>query len=353
MNLPFLLPGGSYMRILCTLILFLFLSCLIPDEQVAGSLVIMTWNVQNLFDAETSGLEYEEYDPLQSDWNEESMRAKMESLQEIILSIEPDLPDIILLQEVENREVLEILNRDYLDGHYQFVEAWGDGKSAISCGLLSLRTPDQVHLHYPGEFGKSGLRPLVEIHFSGDGSHFILFNNHWKSRSGGQAATEQARIMSASVLASRIAELRKDGEVNIIVAGDLNGSCEDFRPGGSQTAQIPVEELHNVPWQNSLFISYEEQDTFIDSGKVILFSPWKSLDSEGSYFFQNRWMKLDQLLLDRGLFDGKGLEYEGSQCVANPLMCDDQGLPMGWESWRQEGYSDHFPLILFLENSEK
>ena len=129
------------MRILCTLILVLFLSCLIPDEQVSGSLVIMSWNVQNLFDAESSGLEYEEYDPLRSDWGEESMRARMENLQEIILSVEPDIPDILLLQEVENREVLEILNRDYLDNRYHYAEAWGDGKSAISCGLLSIRPP--------------------------------------------------------------------------------------------------------------------------------------------------------------------------------------------------------------------
>jgi len=341
------------MRLLCTFVSIIFLSCLIPEEQTEESLVIMTWNVQNLFDAETSGFEYEEYDPLQSDWNEDKMRSKMENLQEIILSLGPDIPDILLLQEVENREVLEILNRDYLDGRYSFVDAWNDGHSAISCGILSHMTPDQVHLHYPGKFGKRELRPLVEIHYTTGSGRIILFNNHWKSRSGGQRATEQARIMSASVLAARIRELRQSGETDIIVAGDMNGSYEDFRTGGSQTAQIPVEDIYSEVWTNSLYISSDSRDTFMDSEKTILYSPWNEMDSEGSYFFQNRWMKLDNLLLDRGLFDGSGMEYRNSICAANPLMCDDQGHPSGWESWREEGYSDHFPLLLFLESSKK
>ncbi len=341
------------MRTLYPLILLLFSSCLIPEEEISDSLTLMTWNVQNLFDAESSGIEYEEYDPLQSDWNEEKMRAKMSNLQEIILSLEPELPDIILLQEVENRRVLDILNREYLDGYYTFAEAWGDGSSAICCGILSRLKPDQVHLHFPGEYGKTGLRPLVEIHFSTGGDRLILFNNHWKSRSGGQGATEQARIMSASVLAARIGELRQEGLRSIVVAGDMNGSCEDFRTGGAQTAQIPVEELTAVPWKNSLYVSSVPEDTAMETEKTVLYSPWHSMDSAGSYFFQNRWMKLDQLLLDGGLFDGSGLDYRESQCLVNPAMCDEQGHPMGWESWREEGYSDHFPLILILETAEK
>ncbi|QEN08898.1 endonuclease/exonuclease/phosphatase family protein [Oceanispirochaeta crateris] len=334
--------------VLCIQTVLLFISCLIPEEDMVDSLSVMTWNVQNLFDDQSSGVEYEEYDPQLSDWDENSMRIKLENLKEVLLSAEPELPDIILLQEVENREILEVLNEDYLDGYYSFIDAWDDRESAICCGILSCYTPEEVHLHFPGLYGKRQLRPVVEIHFRMGSETLILFNNHWKSRAGGQAATETARIRAAGVLSKRIVELRNQGYTNLVVAGDLNGSWEDFRAGGVQTAQIPVEEIQNVSWTDCLYISLEPADTFLSTDKTVLYSPWKGMESEGSYFFQNRWMKLDHFFLDRGLVDQQGLEYLHSSCMALPFMSDELGRPAGWESWRLKGYSDHFPLILFL-----
>lgn len=330
----------------------LLLSCLMPEEPPADSLTIMTWNVQNLFDADSSGMEYEEYDPLLSDWNEDKMRIKLENLREVLFGIDSDLPDILLLQEVENRDILVLFNQEYLDGYYNYAEAWSDRESAICSAVLSRYTPDEVHLHFPGIYGKRQLRPLVEIHFTAGREKLILFNNHWKSRSGGQAATEDARIRISSLLCKRISELHQSGFTNILVAGDLNGSREDFRSGGTQTAQIPVEELHSLSWTNSLYVSHDPQDTFMESEKTILYSPWDGMESEGSYFFQNRWMKLDHFLLDRGLLDDSGLEYLDSNCAVLSLMCDEDGHPFGWESWRTAGYSDHFPLILSLGDSD-
>ncbi|MDA3955849.1 endonuclease/exonuclease/phosphatase family protein [Oceanispirochaeta sp.] len=339
-------------NILLILTVSLIFSCLMPEEPEIASLSIMTWNVQNLFDDQSSGQEYEEYDPHESDWDEAKMRIKLENLKEILLSVDSELPDIILMQEVESRQILDLLNKEYLDGYYSFIDAWDDRESAICCGILSRYTPQEVHLHFPGSYGKRPLRPVVEIHFILGKERLILFNNHWKSRAGGQAGTEEARIRAASVLSGRIRELQNQGDVNLVVAGDLNGSWEDFRPGGVQTAQIPVEEMQNVSWQNSLYISLNPEDTFLTTDKTVLFSPWKGMESEGSYFFQNRWMKLDHFFLDRGLVDQSGLEYLSSRCMAVPLMCDDQGHPAGWESWRSDGYSDHFPLILFLGNPD-
>ena len=337
-------------------VLFLFLSCLIPGESLSGEFSILSWNVQNLFDGVSDGNEYDEYDPALSDWDEEGMRVKLEHLQEVLYSLGDALPDVLLLQEVENREVLLILNDEYLDGSYVYVDAWKDRATAISCGVLSRFPPKEVHLHFPGRYGKRELRPLVEMHFDLEGEELVLFNNHWKSRTGGQAATEEARIMASSVLASRVRELRAEGLQNIVAAGDFNGSVEDFRSGGSQTAQLPVDEIKSTAWRDSLFVGYSGSDCSLSDEKTVLFSPWREMENdgaEGSYFYQNRWMKLDHFFLDYGLLDGSGWEYESSRCLSLPLMTDELGRPMAWESWRSAGYSDHFPLFMILRKEEE
>lgn len=331
----------------------LILSCLMPDESETDSLTVMSWNVQNLFDAVSDGNEYPEYDPSRMEWNEQKMRIKLENLRDVLLALDGGLPDILLLQEVENKNVLEILNKEYLDGHYSFYDTWKDRDSAIGCGILSTVVPDQIHLLFPGDYRGRALRPLAEIHFTIASEELIVINNHWKSRGGGQLATEKGRLLSADLLCTRIRELRDEGLRNIIVTGDLNGSSEDYRSGGAQCAQIPIEEIFDIPWENSLIISSDSRDINMESSRVILFSPWTDMDSEGSYFYQNRWMKLDHFLLDQGLLDQKGLEYKDSSCIILPDNSNDQGQPLVWESWREAGCSDHFPLFLSLGFSEK
>ncbi|MDC7231873.1 MAG: hypothetical protein PQJ58_01480, partial [Spirochaetales bacterium] len=219
---------------------FGLLSCLMPDKPEAESLTLLSWNVQNLFDSVSDGTEYPEYDPERSDWNEQKMRIRLENIQTLLLALDGGLPDLLLLQEVENTNILEILNEEYLDGYYQFCDAWKDTSSAVGCGIMTRVMPDLVHVHFPGDYRGMPLRPLAEIHFSLPSGDLAVFNNHWKSRGGGQMATEEGRLLSASLLCRRIRELREEGVENILIAGDLNGSAEDYRPGGDQCAQIPV-----------------------------------------------------------------------------------------------------------------
>ncbi len=338
------------MKKILLLTLCFFPSCLIPGgDSQGGGLTILSWNVQNLFDDSLDGTEYDEYIPSPSGWGERGMRIRMERFREVLDSIGGGYPDILLLQEIENRRVLEILNKEYLKGYYSFVDAWTSQGSAISLGVLSRRPPRVVHLHFPGKYQKQPLRPLVELHLSIGSESLVLFNNHWKSRRGGQKATEGIRVLSAELLSRRIQELRRAGVRNILVAGDLNGSREDYGSGSIQSAQIPVEKLFDSPYQYSLYVSYNRKDTRIETNKVILYSPWKNWDTPGSYFYQARWSKLDHFLVAQGLLDGVGLEYETSRVVNLPLLGNQGGTPAGWQSWSEEGYSDHFPLFLSLK----
>ncbi|MDC7235042.1 MAG: hypothetical protein PQJ58_17550, partial [Spirochaetales bacterium] len=111
--------------------------------------------------------------------------------------------------------------------------------------------------------------------------------------------------------------------------------------------------MFDIPWDSSLIITDDPADLQMESSQVLLYSPWNDMDQPGSYFFQNRWMKLDHFLMNRGLTDGRGLDYQDSACIILPVNSDDLGRPQVWESWREAGCSDHFPLFLSLGFSEK
>ena len=333
------------------LLVFFFLtaySCRIPRTPEEASLSVMTWNVQNLFDAVSDGTEYREFDPARSDWDEDLLRIRLENLSQVILSATDSGPDLILLQEVENAAVLEQLNREYLGDRYPYSGVAMYTENSIHSGYLSRYPPEKVHVHLPGEYGDFPLRAILELHFILEGEELVVLNNHWKSRSGGFAATEAGRVASSRAVSFRLRELREEGVTTVIVAGDFNGSREDYYPGGRQTAQIPLEYLPDTPWMDSLFVTYDPAELPPREERAVLFSPWGQMTAEGSYFFQNRWMMLDHFLLGSGLSDGSGWEYKSAACLSASPFCSDQGYPLPWASWSGSGYSDHFPLLLEL-----
>lgn len=345
------------MKFYSPLFLFLWLfgacsACRMPEAPREQSFTVMTWNVQNLFDHESSGLEYDEFNPALSPWTESLYRLRLENLSRVIRSVGREGPDLLLLQEVENQAVLDRLDRDYLDGAYPYRGAWVYTDSAVRCGYLSRRPPSSVHLHFPGRYGTRPLRPILELRFDLDGEELVVLNNHWKSRSGGAAATEGGRILSARSAAARIKALRRQGRDLVLLAGDLNGSREDYRPGGAQTAQIPLAHLPGLPWADSLYVTQNREEAVEVPDRAVLFSPWGEIAAPGSYFFQNRWMKLDHFLLTPGFWDGAGWEYARAECLDGAPPAAPGGRPDPWATWRESGYSDHLPLLLFLKKTD-
>ena len=337
-----------FIQVLLIMLFFTACSCRIPTAEESSTLTLMTWNVQNLFDAVADGGEYTEFDPGKSGWNDDLVKIRLENISRVILSVNDEGPDIILLQEVENTSLLERLNREYLGDAYAFCGVAAYTENSIHCGFLSRVELTGQHILQPGEYGGFPLRAIQELRFRAQGEELVVLNNHWKSRSGGVAATESGRVSSARMISRRIGELKEEGLVQIIVAGDLNGSAADFRKGGIQTAQIPVGAFYDSSWMDSLYIATDPEDLTGSENKVILFSPWEEIEGEGSYFFQNRWMMLDHFLVTDAFFDGEGWELDGAACLNESPFCSEQGKPLKWESWKGRGLSDHFPLVLHL-----
>jgi len=82
-----------------------------PEE-----LTLMTYNVQNLFDEVNDGTEYSDFIIGQGNWSEDLFHLKLLQLSDVLILHPAGGADIILLQEIENRNSLDVLNTHYLKG---------------------------------------------------------------------------------------------------------------------------------------------------------------------------------------------------------------------------------------------
>jgi hypothetical protein len=155
-------------------------NCQRIESKKNGGLTVMTYNVENLFDL-TPDVDRDDYSYLplelkqqipnqaqncekmgkpgsfyykecmEMDWNADVLHRKMSRLADTILNVNGIGPDVLLVQEVENINVLNWLNDKYLaDAKYKTVALLeGEDKRGIDVGVMSrypLAGPVKIHL---------------------------------------------------------------------------------------------------------------------------------------------------------------------------------------------------------------
>jgi len=340
--------------------LLLFISCTacsLPfgDEKKPSEIVILSWNVQNLFDDVTNGSEYDEFNPDGGSWNSDLFYKRLHRIKDVLDVTLDDYPDIFLLQEVENLHTLNILNMEILDGYYGWQLLIEDDQSSVHTAVLSKFPIQSVSILETGFRGLYRLRPVTEIHIDLEGVEFVIFNNHWKSKSGGSAATEEGRIKSAQILTERIGKLvaEDDGRL-ILAAGDFNENHDEYKKIGRtyQTALIPEIESVPVEWTDSLYVTSKGKNSHSDGNRLVLFSPWYDVSSRGSYVYKSQWSKIDHFFLWKSFFDDIGYEYDSFTVLKDSILLNDYNYPARWDNLTGEGYSDHLPILLKLMNND-
>ncbi|NOY08597.1 MAG: endonuclease/exonuclease/phosphatase family protein [Spirochaetes bacterium] len=324
-----------------------------------NKVTIMSYNVQNLFDDVYNGTEYKEFDPGRGKWNSKLFYKKLSSVAKVIKASNKRGPDIIALQEVENKNVLEKLVKGFLKNmNYRYIVLVPKAGLAANVGVISRYPVEKVHSYYVSNWGKNPVRNILEVDIDADGKLLYLFNNHWKSKSGGVAVTEISRRESAGVVIRRLREiLASDPEADIIVCGDFNEDTAEFLDsrGKYQTALIPVDAGSPYEYNSSSIFLGDSADFRSGGGKVVLYDPWFELtgNNTGSYVYRGRWETPDHILLSSGLFDKKGLSYKQGdfRVMKNSfLLYKTSGYPKRWSPLKgYDGYSDHLPLFISLE----
>ena len=326
-----------------------------PDNEKPKEIVVMSYNVCNLFDDVKNGTEYPEFDPSYGAWTSSLYRERLKNTAEIISAAEPERgPDIICLQEIENKKVLKDLATVWLTkfNYKDFICADNEG-SAITTGIIS-RYPVKKsvnHSLYIKEF--SNLRAITETVIDIDNSDFYIFNCHFKSKLGSDENTEPARIRAAEAIAARCREISLENpDAQIIIAGDLNENIDEYIRQNKRylTALMPLKEMGNFASKNVLVVTGNKQDAALSGDSAVFYSPWFDGNETGSYLYRGRWEKIDNFLLSASFFDNKGFEYFGFKVLNNKEFSNANGAPLAWNSRTETGYSDHFPIILFIVN---
>jgi len=316
----------------------------------SNDFIIMSYNTENFFDTindpHTSD---DEYTPdSKKHWETERYNHKVQGIARVISEITPGhFPDLMLLCEVENHEVLKDLvhRKEIISAGYQIIFEKGHDTRGISIGLLyrkktfRLLSKNLIGIEYPGEKKEStrGILYVKGIVTKDDTVH--VFGNHWKSRVGNQAETESKRIYDAEILKSKTDSLfRLNRNAKIICMGDFNDEPESTSINKELGASCKSGE--------------REDEKLVD-----IMCPL-SLEGKGSYSFRGRWQMLDNIILSKSLLSKKNrlhLNDDGGKIFGPTWLLkvnDKAGGPVPWKTYAGDkylgGYSDHLPVYAEL-----
>ncbi len=314
----------------------------------------MTYNVENLFDAvhdknredfaylplslkQTPEVQtgcrvlkgYYKRECFELDWTQELVNQKLKNVAEVILSVEGQKgPDIVILVEVENENILKDLNRQYLKnaGYQTQILIEGPDLRGIDVALLS-RFPveGKAVLHKIPYKGKTPedqkrmnrSRGVLEVPLKlPDGHKLIVMAAHFPS----QGNPRYWRTQSVEFVRNRMQQLQDE---MVILGGDLNISQDEEDEVGFFEKDLSSVGLvsHLVGCQKCDGThEYRSTWSFLDA---LVFS--KSLGEEGKAPYQ-----LDKKSIDIVKFVPNQI-YKGRS-------------PKRFNKKTGEGVSDHFPL---------
>jgi endonuclease/exonuclease/phosphatase family metal-dependent hydrolase len=343
----------------------------------ARPFTVVAYNVENLFDLDGVAA-YEEYQP--AHYTPAHALTKLQNIARVLARFESGRgPDVVLLCELEADQTPGPAAPDYaallapyartplaalltpapspavadLPAEALLLKALADAgmtgyrvvigepvtagsaerRQAITCAVLT-RFPVTRARSHP----TLNARAILEVELDVDGAPLHVFANHWKSGAG-DPETEPTRVENARTLRARLDELlRADPNADIIIGGDLNSQYNQKR----RYPKMKLTGINDVQG-NELAIRGKQRD---------LYNLWYELPApeRGSDTYQGEWGTLMHLIVSRGLYDFRGVQYvDNSFGVAKfpGLNLDASGLPLRWSQAGPAGmgFSDHFPIF--------
>jgi len=317
-----------------------------------NELVLVQWNVENLFDtADDPGNRGDDaYTPRGWErWTDALYRQKLQHLAEVL---GPLNADILCFQEVENRRVLDdlraLLNQKHGLSYPYVVHREGSDHRGIDVAMLSRVEPRDARW----TVAIPGLRDLLTVEFGARGETLAVLVNHWKSRAGKREDCDAKRAVMARGTREEVDRiLAADPAAGIVVLGDFNDEFDGaFLTDGlrSRTDRELVLQDPAGHWLYNLHagLAPEERGTLY-------------------YAKGKRWSAFDSVVVNRELLgapddtNGGWRVGAGSYAVIrHPWMLDSAGLPKPFRRDRQKGasqfdyitgYSDHLPVMIRLE----
>jgi hypothetical protein len=309
------------------------------------------YNLENLFDTEDDPLiddfEFTPKGPMQ--WTEEKYRKKLDNMASVISKLGrehcPGGPAAIGVSEIENRKVLEdLINTGSLAGmgldiiHYDSPDLRGVDVALLYNPKLFKVTSSKAYPYIlPGDTAfKTRDVLLASGTLAGESFHILV--NHWPSRRGDKSS--ELREFAAAInkhIADSI--YRSDANARIVIMGDLNDdpinrSCRYVLNAKKKQDEVKPGGLFNTMWG------------FYDKGI-------------GSLSYKGQWNLFDQIIISESFLgkDYSSLKYWKSEIFNRDFLIEKEGKYKGSairtfsDGKFINGYSDHFPVLIYMVKS--
>ncbi len=311
---------------------FLVFSLVFASCKSKTTFSIVSYNAQTFFDLVEDGREFKEF--RSSKWKEADYDNRLKRLLDAVklctnqLQEREDLPDVLVLQEIESEQVLKDFCKrlNHREAYKELVFVPPEDGGAFSTAILSkykILGAKAHKVHMEGML----LRPIIEaeicFELNGKERNLKLFAVHWKSKREG---CEDVRKMQEELLYNRMKECKKKGDF-VLACGDFNQNDFEFSK---------LQEFQNA-WQLYDANTFSAQHAIDDV----------DLKAQGSYCYRDEWERLDHFFYmersegERSFEVSKFVLFNSAPLVRN-------GKINRYNASTKRGYSDHLPIGLLL-----
>jgi len=312
------------------------------------------YNLENLFDTiDSEGVAEGDFLPNGAKgWNSERYYYKLGQMSRVLSDIATDkTPDglaVFGISEIENKMVVEdLVKTDNLkDRNYQIVHYNSPDRRGIDVALVynpkyfEVTNSVSARLITADSSFKTRDQLVVSGLLRGEEVHFIV--NHWPSRSGGEkrsrpkrnAAAQLSRSLTDSILAI-------NPNAKVMIMGELNDDPTN----------------HSVA---KYLKATDDKSKFADG---YFYNPYLTLFKKGigSLAYRDSWNLFDQIILTPALVNDEkdDWSYYKANIFKKPYMINQEGKYKGYPKRSfvgnkfQGGYSDHFPVYVYLVRKVK
>ncbi|RZJ35168.1 MAG: endonuclease/exonuclease/phosphatase family protein [Flavobacterium sp.] len=333
------------------------------------------WNLENLFDTINNPNNDEEWLPMGLQrWTSKKYHKKLENLSRVMAEIgtgeNPNSPTLIGASEIENRGVLEdlvkqpkLLGKDYGIVHYDSPD-----KRGIDVGLLYQKkhfkptstsniplmiyrdekadkktkekeelTDDQI------EADKASRRIYTrdQLLVTGllDGEEINILVCHWPSRSGGEKKSAPYRNAAADLTRHIVDSLQRiKPDAKVIILGDLND--------GSFNQSVKVH------------VGAKAKKSQLVTGDI--YNPFEEMANKGmgTIAYRDAWDIFDIIMITQPFTqpDYSTFRYWKAGIYNPAYLITTTGQYKGYplrHSMTEVGFSDHFPVYIYLIKEQK
>ena len=308
------------------------------------------YNLENIFDT-IDQPEVSEYDFApggSNNWNSKKYWEKLGRMAKVISEIGseyvPGGPALMGVSEIENITVLQDLieQKPLAKSGYKIAHFDSPDKRGIDVALLyrsqsfKVTNKKAVPLHMP-DIEDFYTRDILVVSGEFDGEKMHVLVNHWPSRRGGEKRSAPLRNAAAKLARSIVDSLlNEDKNAKIIVMGDLNDN--------------PTNESVET------YLKAKGKQKKLKKGD--LFNPMAEYFKKGigTTAYKDVWSLFDQLIISQGLLgkDKSTYKFYAAKIFKKDYLIQQEGRFKGYPFRTYAGgaylggYSDHFPVYMFL-----